>query len=81
MAGGKFAEKIPCTVCLVDHQALVPAERTYEGDETDEYTCEKGHSFGMDWSSGPADEAQWPPSQELKDYVASQKRADREGAR
>lgn len=80
MAGGKHAEIIPCSVCLADNMELVPAKRTYEGDETDEYKCDKGHTFGMDWSAGPAEQPQWPPSEELKQLVASQ-RTDRPGAR
>ena len=66
MAGGKLAEYVPCMVCLTDAGQLTKANRIHEGDESDQYKCEKGHKFGMDWSTGPATEAQWPPSTELQ---------------
>jgi hypothetical protein len=72
MAGGPHAKTVPCLVCLSDKAILTKAERTYEGDENDEYKCDKGHTFGMDWSRGEADEPQWPASDELKAYVESQ---------
>ena len=73
MAGGKHAATVACLVCLTDHGALVRAERSYEGDENDEYRCEEGHLFSIDWSAGEAKEPQWPPSDELKAFAASQK--------
>lgn len=51
-------------VCLDDAQ-LTKATRIYEGVESDEYRCDKGHQFGLDWSHGPATEPQWPPPPEL----------------
>ena len=66
MAGGKFAEYCPCLVCLSDANVFTKAHRTYEGDETDNYTCEEGHEFGMDFPDGPPTEAMWPPSSELQ---------------
>ncbi len=64
MAGGKLAAEVPCMVCLSDG-VLTRAKRTYEGDETDQYRCEKGHEFGMDFPDGPPTEPQWPPSEDL----------------
>ncbi|MFZ5469434.1 MAG: hypothetical protein ACOZIN_08355 [Myxococcota bacterium] len=64
MAGGKLAAEVPCMVCITSGQ-VTKATRTYEGDESDQYKCEQGHEFGMDWSKGPATEALWPPSPEL----------------
>jgi hypothetical protein len=60
MAGGIHAEVVPCYVCMGETQALTKAVRVREGDESDQYRCEKGHSFGIDWSRGPATEPQWP---------------------
>lgn len=51
-------------VCL-DDGAVIKATRVHEGLESDQYACERGHEFGLDWSSGPATEAQWPPPPEL----------------
>lgn len=65
MAGGRLAEQVPCMVCLGDGQ-MTRAVRIYEGNESDQYRCEQGHEFGMDWSAGPATEALWPPSPELQ---------------
>jgi hypothetical protein len=70
MAGGKLAQTMYCMVCLAEHRKLVRAERTYEGDETDEYRCEAGHTFGMDWSRGEATEPLWPPTRAMLDWVA-----------
>ncbi len=69
MAGGKHAEEVPCLVCLSDKGVLTKATRTYEGDETDEYLCEKKHSFGMDWSAGEADSPLWPPDEDLEQFA------------
>jgi hypothetical protein len=65
MAGGPNAKFVPCMVCLGD-RLLTKAKRTQEGVESDQYKCEKGHKFGMDWRTGPAEEPQWPPSAELQ---------------
>ncbi|RBP37898.1 hypothetical protein DFR37_10880 [Eoetvoesiella caeni] len=40
------------------------ALRIHEGRETDQYRCDKGHEFGMDWPE-PATEPQWPPPSDL----------------
>ncbi|MEZ4366179.1 MAG: hypothetical protein R2939_07805 [Kofleriaceae bacterium] len=64
MAGGPNAREVPCMICLTEGK-LTKASRIYEGDEDDRYRCDLRHEFGMDWSSGPADEPQWPPSPEL----------------
>jgi hypothetical protein len=64
MAGGKLAEHVLCMVCL-DSGALTKATRVHEGVESDQYRCERGHEFGMDWSRGPATEPLWPPPPEL----------------
>ena len=77
MAGGKNAEFVPCLICLADEAQLTKATRSYEGDESDEYHCEKGHDFAMDWSSGPAREAQWPAPQELTDALAKRRKETR----
>jgi hypothetical protein len=55
--------------CIVEHNKLVKAPRTREGVEDDQYSCPRGHSFGMDWRKGPAEEAQWPPPQDLIDEL------------
>ncbi len=65
MAGGKLAKQVPCMVCLGSGR-MTKAERIYEGYESDQYQCEQGHQFGMDWSSGPATECLWPPSPEFQ---------------
>lgn len=57
MAGGKFAEIVPCIKCAGK------AVREYEGLETDWYRCEKcGSKFGVDWTESaiPPTEPQWP---------------------
>jgi len=64
MAGGPLAHEIPCMVCMGDHAQLTKATRIHEGVEDDQYVCEKGHAFGMDWRE-PATEPQWPPSPEM----------------
>ncbi len=75
MAGGKHAQKVSCLVCLFDEGQLTPAERIYEGDESDEYKCTKGHQFHMDWADGEADAPQWPPSDDLVKTAAQQSQA------
>ena len=69
MAGGKNAETVACIVCLADERGLTKSERVREGEETDEYRCDKGHTFGIDWSAGEAEGPQWPPSRELTELV------------
>lgn len=72
MAGGIHAATTPCFVCIDDLKALTPAIRVREGQESDAYRCEKGHTFSIDWSSGPATEPQWPPSAELRAQLGDQ---------
>ena len=74
MAGGKNAEFVPCLICLADKALLTKAIRTYEGDESDEYHCEKGHDFAMDWSSGPALKPRWPVAEELRKATATRRK-------
>lgn len=38
------------------------ATRVVEGAEDDQYVCERGHKFGVDYRRGPATEATWPLS-------------------
>jgi len=64
MAGGSFAEHVTCMVCLDDGK-LTRATRTLEGIETDQYRCDAGHEFGVDWGGAPASRPQWPPPEEL----------------
>ena len=71
MAGGIHAATVPCAVCMWDFGTLTEARRTREGVESDTYVCDQGHSFGLDWSSGPAGEPQWPPPAELRDALAN----------
>ena len=60
MAGGPNAEYVMCMECGSKSQ------RMHQGHETDQYQCENGHQFSLDWSrSGPPSEAQWPPSDGL----------------
>lgn len=47
-------------VCL-DDGVVTKAVRVHEGVESDQYRCDSGHTFGMDWSRGPATEPEWPP--------------------
>lgn len=64
MAGGPLAREVMCMVCL-DEAKVTRATRIHEGVESDQYRCDVGHEFGMDWSRGPASEAQWPPPPEI----------------
>lgn len=64
MAGGKFAADVACMQCLFDDRLVTRAHRIHEGRETDQYRCEKGHEFGLDWPT-PATEPQWPPPPEI----------------
>jgi len=61
MAGGPFAAVVPCMVCMDEHRRITKATRTHEGVESDQYRCDGGHAFGIDWRTGPATEPQWPP--------------------
>jgi hypothetical protein len=69
MAGGTLAAEVACMVCLDDH-VLTPANRVYEGHETDHYRCEKGHEFGLDWPD-PASAPQWPPPTDILEGLQS----------
>lgn len=51
--------------CL-DERVLTRAVRVAEGAESDQYRCEKGHRFGIDWRGEPATELQWPPPPEYR---------------
>ena len=57
-------------VCLTDG-TLTKATRIRDGLEDDQYVCELGHEFGVDWSHGEATEPQWPPTAELRALVAN----------
>ena len=59
MAGGPFAQEIPCFEC-VEQGKVSRATRTHEGAEGDQYECERGHRFGVDYRRGPATEPTWP---------------------
>jgi hypothetical protein len=61
----------------MDDGALTCATRVVEGVEADQYACDKGHRFGVDYTRGPATEAEWPPSQELRDWMATRARSPR----
>ena len=63
MAGGTIALDVTCMVCLSEGQ-LTRATRYEEGNESDQYRCERGHEFGMDWPT-PAVTPMWPPPPEL----------------
>jgi hypothetical protein len=67
MAGGPLAEHVTCMVCL-DDGALTRAVRTYEGVESDQYRCDLGHEFGLDWPEIAAD-PQWPPPPDIAALV------------
>jgi hypothetical protein len=54
--------------CLGDG-LLTKAVRVSEGFESDQYRCEKGHGFGIDWRGNPAAEPQWPPPPEYAELV------------
>lgn len=59
MAGGPFAEFIPCMTCMADG-IVTRAERVYDGAEDDHYVCARGHRFGVDWARGAPTGPQWP---------------------
>lgn len=56
-------------VCFTDGM-LTKATRIRDGVEDDQYVCERGHEFGVDWSHGAATEPQWPPSDEMRAAIA-----------
>jgi hypothetical protein len=62
---------IPCMVCLHEGR-LTRADLSYAGDETDDFLCEEGHNFGMDHPRADevSQELAWPPSAELKAWIA-----------
>jgi hypothetical protein len=64
MAGGPFAQEIACLECLGERR-VTRAIRIHEGVESDQYRCEEGHLFGVDYRRGPATEPQWPPHPDL----------------
>lgn len=66
MAGGPHASEVMCPTCFLDESVVTKAVRLSEGVETDQYRCERGHLFGIDWSRGAATKPQWPPP-EMKD--------------
>ncbi len=66
MAGGPLAQEVTCFECL-EAGKVTRAVRIYEGVEDDQYRCENGHVFGIDYRKGPATEPQWPPAPELVD--------------
>ncbi len=77
MAGGPNAQVVACMECAG------PADRTYEGSETDHYRCRDcGASFGMEWRGGPPDEPVWPISAEETAAIrrfAAERRGGRPG--
>ena len=68
MAGGPFANEVACLPCMMD-DVLTKATRVHEGVEDDQYRCERGHAFGVDWSRGAPAEPQWPPPKEIADSL------------
>lgn len=64
MAGGPHAQLMMCLVCLDDSE-VTKATRVHEGVESDQYRCEKGRTFGVDFRRGPATEPEWPPPPEV----------------
>lgn len=65
MAGGPHAAVVPCFTCGAR------AERVSEGFESDQYVCEQGHLFGIDWRDKPPTEPQWPPSAKALELLAA----------
>jgi hypothetical protein len=63
MAGGPLAQEIPCFECLGEGK-VTKATRLHEGVEDDQYECERGHKFGVDYRRGEATEATWPMTPE-----------------
>jgi hypothetical protein len=70
MAGGPNAAVVACDVCLFDEGLVTRAARLVEGAESDEYQCERGHRFGVEYRRGPVAEAQWPPGPEVEAEAA-----------
>ena len=54
-------------VCLGE-DTITKATRVYEGAEDDQYVCELGHQFGVDYRKGPATTPQWPPDPRLVEH-------------
>ena len=75
MAGGPNAQDVPCFECL-DSGAITKATRVYEGVESDQYICELGHQFAIDYRRGPATEPQWPPPPEVVEFAKQQGQRD-----
>lgn len=73
MAGGANGRVVPCMECAG------PAERIYEGQESDQYRCrECGAEHGIDWRGQPPDEPAWPISAEEAEAIrrfAAERRA------
>jgi lysyl-tRNA synthetase class I len=74
MAGGPFAEAIMCMPCAFEDHVVTRAVRTRDGVETDQYRCERGHEFGVEYRRGPATTPQWPPSESDLAAVEAMKR-------
>jgi hypothetical protein len=74
MAGGELAKQVACMVCMGDDGVLTKATRIVEGAESDQYRCEKRHTFGIDWRGKPATEPQWPPPPERVEAFGGAKR-------
>ena len=75
MAGGPLAQEIPCFECLNEGKAT-RATRIYEGVEDDQYRCDLGHEFGVDYRRGPATEATWPLTPEQVAEIAAMAKQD-----
>jgi len=70
MAGGPLAQEIPCFQCLGEGK-VTKATRVVEGVEDDQYLCELGHQFGVDYRRGPATELTWPLTPEQAAAIAA----------
>lgn len=76
MAGGPLAQEIPCFDCLAEGK-VSKATRVHEGVEDDQYECERGHQFGVEYRRGPATEPTWPLTPE---QIAAIEAMEPEGA-
>ena len=64
MAGGIHAAVVVCNICLLQRGELNPAKRASDGLETDWYTCQHNHKFGISWDQQSIPEQPlWPPSE------------------
>ena len=63
MAGGPNAKTVACMNCGEQ------ADRIFEGIEDDQYQCQKGHGFGIDWRRGPPEKPLWPPTPEERAMI------------